>query len=114
MLSKEALFLCPQKKSRTLFITNNTMDNVYVQGLPRKNSLDIHGDPHYQIPETFLEGNSQLQIQVLNTLRFSSYSISGTGVSIAYFDKWDSVIRFNLSQGGINATINLDVSVGSG
>lgn len=113
MFSRESLLIGSKEKIfRLRLLQTNTSDDQYAIGIPRNNEERFFGS--IELGENFLEGNTQVKLQVPNTLRYSSYSISGYGVSVAHFDRWDSIMIFNIMSSGVDATISFTIDVGSG
>lgn len=61
-----------------------------------------------------IEGQTQVECSVPNIRSFYDYSISGKGVSVVSFERGEPTASFALSSSGVNATISLDVGIGSG
>lgn len=59
-----------------------------------------------------IQGQTQVECSTGITRPFYDYSISGEGVSVAFFERYETTASFALSSSGVNATISLDVTYG--
>lgn len=113
MLNREML-LAREKPLSLTIITTGVPAYLTIKFLPgNKIETDVWEFPTVYSKST-LEGQTKIELSCGITRSFYDYSISGQGVSIDYFDYMDTMIRFNLSPSGVDATITLDIDIGSG
>lgn len=114
MFQKELLQGEPKEKVYSLTIKQTGIPQYFtVKFLPSgKASTNVI------LPVTFskdvIEGQTQVECSIPNIRAFYDYSISGEGVSVVFFERYEATASFALSSSGVNATISLDVGVGSG
>lgn len=113
MLNKEMLLA--KEKPLSLIITNiGAPGYLTIKFLPgNKIETDVWEFP-LVYSKSMLEGQTKIEISCDIIRAFDDYSISGQGVSIDYFDYGDTMISFNLSPSGVDATITLNLGIGSG
>lgn len=114
MLKKELLLIEPEEKVYSLTIKQTGIPQYFTV----KFSPSGRTFTNVILPVTYskdaIKGQIQVECSIPNIRSFYDYSISGEGVSVVYFERGEATASFALSSSGVNATISLDVGVGSG
>lgn len=114
MLNKEMLLGITKEKPLSLTITNiGAPGDLMIKIIPRNKTETVYDFPIIY-SKSMLEGQTKIELSCSTLRAIDNYYISGQGVSIDYFDRGGTMIRFNLSPNGVNAIITLDLGIGSG
>ena len=112
MLNKELLLIEPEEKMYALTIKQTGSPQYFTV----KFSPSGQTSTNVVLPVTFskdvIQGQTQVECSIADYRSFDDYSISGEGVSVAFFESGESTASFALSSSGVNATISLQVGMG--